>query len=534
MTTQATHSSGRRTYLQANAAATYVASSVFALLAIILSATMSEVSSWLSTVALAAFAMSALALVMVHKTTHSAPVLVVAASGPILSLAQVVPHPSSSAFDGIHAIVYCFGVGLYFFGALRLARNLAPIFSGEHRKATAALVGAGLFLCLDSHILPEVFTALSSDGEGINRVAAATSALNLPLFTIVLALLMRGVAHAQRRTSFHAALVTVAVLLLTAVSIRATLAFMDSEVATLTTVISWQLSLSLTPLLVMFAEPRHHCPDPGDAAHPDPSASWHARANYIILLAPAASLGIMSVTPKQEPLLGTALGFVCLVYFVGEQFSRVTTKQRAVAEMYQKLSARDPLTGLANRRAWEAELLDSLEATDETGAPTSLIYLDLDHFKKFNDTYGHQAGDDALAETAATWSATAPACATVGRFGGEEFVVILPSYSHDSAHHIADTLRSVVPRGLTSSAGVATSYGGEDHRSLIRRADGALYTAKKQGRNRTVVDLGAMEDPLTVHTTTRHDRRAERETCLEDATTSVSVGSDRPVTTPEA
>lgn len=530
MTEPAIHSSGRRTYLQANAAAIYVASSVFALLAIILSATMPDVSRWLPTFALSAFVMSALALVMVHKATHSAPVLVVAASGPMLALTQVVPHHNSGAYDGIHATIYGVGVSLYFLGALRLARNLAPIFSREHRKATAALVGAGLFLCMDSHIIPELFTALTTDVVGVNRVAAVTTALNLPLFTIALALLMRGVAHAQRRTSFHAALIIVAVSLLTAVALRATLAFMDSGAATLATVITWQLSLSLTPLLMVFVEPRPCTLDPEDAAHPDPSASWHARANYIILLAPAASLGIMSITPREEPLLGTALGFVCLVYFVGEQFSRVTTNQRAVAEMYQELSARDPLTGLANRRAWEAELLESLEATDESGAPTSLIYLDLDHFKKFNDTYGHQAGDDALAETAATWSATAPACATVGRFGGEEFVVILPSYSHDSAHHIADTLRSVVPRGLTSSAGVATSYGGEDHRSLIRRADGALYTAKRQGRNQTVVSMGTVDDPLEVHTRPA----SERVPVLEEATASASVGSDRPVSAPEA
>lgn len=530
MTTQATHFSGRRTYLQANAAAIYVASSVFALLAIILSATMPDVSRWLPTFALSAFVMSALALVMVHKTTHSAPVLVVAASGPLLALTQLVPDRTDGTFDGVHAAIYFVGVGMYFIGALHSAKNLAPIFSGEHRKATAALVSAGVFLCLDSHILPEFLVAVSPGSESANHVAAVTSALNLPLFTIALALLMRGVAHAPLRTSFHAALIAVSASLLTAVSLRATLSFMDSDAATLATLISWQLSLSFTPLLMVFAEPRPSVQDLDDAAHPDPSASWHARANYIILLAPAASLGIMSITPEEEPLLGTALGFVCLVYFVGEQFSRVTTNQRAVAQMYQELSARDPLTGLANRRAWEAELLESLEATDESGTPTSLIYLDLDHFKKFNDTYGHQAGDDALAETAAMWSATAPACATVGRFGGEEFVVILPSYSHDSAHHIADTLRSVVPRGLTSSAGVATSYGGEDHRSLIRRADGALYTAKKQGRNQTVVSMGAVDDPLEVHTSPA----SERVPVLEEATVSASVVSDRPVTTPEA
>jgi diguanylate cyclase (GGDEF)-like protein len=147
----------------------------------------------------------------------------------------------------------------------------------------------------------------------------------------------------------------------------------------------------------------------------------------------------------------------------------------------------DELTGLPNRRAWSAELPIAIERARRDRVALSIALLDLDHFKRFNDEFGHQAGDRLLKSATAAWSAQLRAVDQLARYGGEEFIALLPGASDELATGVLERLRAVTPAGQTFSAGVATWDGNETSEGLIGRADQALYRAKGAGRDRILV-----------------------------------------------
>ncbi|GAC1333338.1 MAG: hypothetical protein NVSMB17_13650 [Candidatus Dormibacteria bacterium] len=151
------------------------------------------------------------------------------------------------------------------------------------------------------------------------------------------------------------------------------------------------------------------------------------------------------------------------------------------------LADRDGLTGLANRRRLEAELSREMSRAARGGTPLSMLMLDLDHFKDFNDEMGHPQGDQHLRDTSRLWLAELRDSDLLVRFGGEEFAVILPNTGAAEAHRIANRLRDATPHGQTASGGAAAWNGEEDLASLVARADAALYEAKVAGRDRIVV-----------------------------------------------
>ncbi|MBU2663597.1 GGDEF domain-containing protein [Actinoplanes bogorensis] len=164
--------------------------------------------------------------------------------------------------------------------------------------------------------------------------------------------------------------------------------------------------------------------------------------------------------------------------------SRVNTQSVELAEQADRLvvlASSDGLTGLVNRRTWD----DLLVAGLEPGATVALI--DIDHFKRYNDTHGHQAGDRLLKTAAAAWSGQMRSHDVLARYGGEEFVVLLPECDAAAATEILGRLRGVTPDGQTFSAGIASWDGRETADELVARADGALYAAKHAGRDRAVV-----------------------------------------------
>jgi diguanylate cyclase (GGDEF)-like protein len=146
----------------------------------------------------------------------------------------------------------------------------------------------------------------------------------------------------------------------------------------------------------------------------------------------------------------------------------------------------DPLTGAANRRAWETALPRAVYTARATGTVMSVVILDLDHFKAYNDAHGHPAGDALLRQTVAAWRQRLRPEDVLARYGGEEFAVILPGCALDGAVRIADALRQLVPGGQSCSAGAAELDGDDDAHALVARADQALYAAKRGGRDRTV------------------------------------------------
>lgn len=179
-----------------------------------------------------------------------------------------------------------------------------------------------------------------------------------------------------------------------------------------------------------------------------------------------------------------------LLELLANEAAVALAKAAAHAEL-ERLVRTDPLTGLPNRRALEEHQERELAAAGRSGRPLSLAIIDLDHFKDYNDTHGHPAGDALLRAAAAGWSARLRATDVLARWGGEEFCLLLPGCDELDACALIEQLRPVVPEGQTFSAGVAVWTPGVSAEQLVAQADAALYRAKHDGRNRTSVALGA-------------------------------------------
>lgn len=182
-----------------------------------------------------------------------------------------------------------------------------------------------------------------------------------------------------------------------------------------------------------------------------------------------------------------------------ERSIRYSLKLAGVMRELRQLATRDALTGLLNRRAFDALLSEEIDRARRLGHPLTLVLLDLDHFKTINDTHGHPAGDAVLAATARLLEAEVRTIDRVARIGGEEFAVLLMETSESEglaiARRLAAAMRArtvTVADGLaiavTVSAGVAglPAYG-EAETGLMAMADKALYTAKRGGRDRAVL-----------------------------------------------
>ena len=182
------------------------------------------------------------------------------------------------------------------------------------------------------------------------------------------------------------------------------------------------------------------------------------------------------------------------------------SKLREELEDARREAMTDSLTGLANRKMFDFMLRDSATAAMEAGLPLALLFLDIDHFKSFNDTYGHTVGDHVLKLLANVLRDTCKGQDTPARYGGEEFAVILPQTTLQQAAALAENIRvRVAAKGIVNrktgeqlgrvnvSIGVAGLIYGESMRKFIERADAALYMAKRTGRNKVVVQDGKLE-----------------------------------------
>jgi diguanylate cyclase (GGDEF)-like protein len=156
------------------------------------------------------------------------------------------------------------------------------------------------------------------------------------------------------------------------------------------------------------------------------------------------------------------------------------------------LAVTDGLTALWNHRWFQEMLEEALKSLRENGDPFSLVLLDIDHFKKFNDDYGHQVGDEVLIGVAETLQTTARSNELPARYGGEEFAIILQNCGTEHAYKAAERFRDAVlkrswqGRRVTSSLGVATALNPNvSAKEIVAHADAALYYSKQTGRNRT-------------------------------------------------
>ncbi len=204
------------------------------------------------------------------------------------------------------------------------------------------------------------------------------------------------------------------------------------------------------------------------------------------------SLGVITFfreRPFSEEELHTLENLLCaLVYPLRNALSYREALQ---------LASHDPLTGIQNRLALEHALQREVDLARRQGTPLSMLVIDADHFKRFNDEHGHAFGDDVLRALANAMSATVRRSDLLFRYGGEEFVVLASHTGRDGAHLLAERIREAVAGirtvsgravDLSVSIGVAELAENESPESLFERADQAVYRAKEAGRNR--VELG--------------------------------------------
>lgn len=174
----------------------------------------------------------------------------------------------------------------------------------------------------------------------------------------------------------------------------------------------------------------------------------------------------------------------------------ITKRKHAEEEIYI-LAITDSLTGIANRREFSAILARGLEHAKRYGMPMSLVMYDLDHFKRVNDIFGHDVGDYVLQAVTSLVMENIRAADVVARWGGEEFMVLMPQSDIQATRNAAEKLRLAVAghpfdkiNKLTVSFGVATFEPQDDLNSLLKRVDVALYRAKERGRNRVEILAG--------------------------------------------
>jgi diguanylate cyclase (GGDEF)-like protein len=212
---------------------------------------------------------------------------------------------------------------------------------------------------------------------------------------------------------------------------------------------------------------------------------------------------VAEVTANSALNIGSAV-----VYMVVALIFQLTLVALVVSRLLSELrraSRHDALTGLLNRRAVDEALAAEAQRARRLGVPFTVLMLDLDHFKSINDTHGHAAGDRALQHLATLFTSQMRDIDRVGRYGGEEFVVLLPGTPLEQAYPLAQRLCERVaalppmwrdaPLPVTVSIGLAEWLGNSDGLpALLARADAALYRAKEDGRNRVVTGHGALDD----------------------------------------
>lgn len=223
-------------------------------------------------------------------------------------------------------------------------------------------------------------------------------------------------------------------------------------------------------------------------------------ATLVVLAAVSTPVMLSGPSRTRSPLLVSlapqvAFMFVTLIvllWLLSSRLERLMHTQARTELLADQVST-DTLTGIANRRRLTDELDRLIANARRHGRPLSVVFIDIDRFKRVNDTYGHDVGDEVLIELARRLEGAVREGDLVGRWGGEEFLAIAPESDLVQAEQVAQRCWERV-RGtdfatagaVTASFGVAALSDGDDRWTLLRRADTALYTAKSQGRDRVV------------------------------------------------
>jgi diguanylate cyclase (GGDEF)-like protein len=219
-------------------------------------------------------------------------------------------------------------------------------------------------------------------------------------------------------------------------------------------------------------------------------ALYGTRAQLAVVIAAMSAMWIgplLVAAGPSHPVSGwrAAIVFIAMSTMVGMTVQRLVQDVREHAAVAGRLARTDALTALPNRRAWDDALPTRLAAATIV-RPLCVALLDLDGFKALNDRLGHHAGDRALKDAAAGWTAELRPGDLLARIGGDEFAVLLVDCDLASATSVVERLRAATPAPLTCSAGLVEHHGGGGGDEVMGRADRLLYQAKQRGRDRTV------------------------------------------------
>ena len=228
--------------------------------------------------------------------------------------------------------------------------------------------------------------------------------------------------------------------------------------------------------------------------------AFYAAATVLLALFLATNTHPLPEIVTQEFVVSYIVGApIFLVMLAG--FSRLRLAYGSAltrADNMQDLALQDQLTGLFNRHVFAASMRRARSRQARRKTPVSMVMLDLDHFKRINDTYGHDKGDQVLVKVARILTDTMRRTDDVIRWGGEEFMILMEETGAEAAGLVADRLRALIEaadiikgRAVTASFGVTELRAGEDDTEFFNRADSALYDAKDMGRNRVVVRKAA-------------------------------------------
>jgi len=224
----------------------------------------------------------------------------------------------------------------------------------------------------------------------------------------------------------------------------------------------------------------------------------------LVLLATASLMapGVLAYESYQrQPIDAPVIAAASVVLFllVIVRMAGLIKILRQQASELDRLARIDALTGVPNRRAWDEALGAELARAARHGEAPYVAMIDIDHFKVFNDTYGHLAGDRLLREAAGAWRAELRIGDVLARYGGEEFAVLLTEcVSEQDAIEVVERMLTVTPLGQSFSAGVARWEGTESPEELVARADDMLYVVKRTGRGRCLAALAPTDTAQAV------------------------------------
>jgi diguanylate cyclase (GGDEF)-like protein len=383
-------------------------------------------------------------------------------------------------FPSVADVAYLSGYVAFAAGLQRLAHTVGRRDIGALIDATVVAIGTG--------VLAWVTLVTPSFGDGsVSLVVRLTSiaypACDLLLLTLLLRLLFSGPAR------HHRALMLLALAFVTTLAADVGFAWTSLQgtyVSGHPIDVGWLLGYVLIGTAALH-------PSAGVVTPPEPEAALALLPRSRLLLLGAASLiapalVINAGTRRAEldlVVVGTASAvlFVLVLWRMAGLVRQISLQ----AANLDALSTTDALTGVMNRRGWDTVLQTAVARAQRSREPIAVAMLDIDHFKRFNDTHGHPAGDSLLADAAAAWQTQLRPGDLLARIGGEEFALLLINCDGPAAAPVIERMRAATPRGETCSVGIAVLEPTDSPTELVSRADVALYQAKEAGRDRTVV-----------------------------------------------